>query len=97
MLDQLITRADRTDDIDYHKYIRTKIRETSQRADVWEFTPAEIKNAIEEPKNKKAPGENGVTREIYKRVYKLFPSFSTLYTVYNYKQEISPRDGRNPK
>jgi len=39
MLDHLITRDDRTDDLDYHKRIRTKIREPSQTADDREFLP----------------------------------------------------------
>ena len=81
MLDHLITRDDQADDSDYHKRIRTKIREPSQTADDREFTPAEIKNAIEELKNKKSPGEDGITGEIYKRVYQLFPSFT--YTIYS--------------
>jgi len=81
MLDHLITRDDRTDDLDYHKIIRTKFREPSQTAKDREFTPAEIKNAIEELKNRKAPGEDGITGEIYKRVYKLFHSFT--YTIHS--------------
>ena len=81
MLDHLITRDDQNDDLDYHKRIRTKIREPSQTADNREFTPAEIKSAIEDLKNKKAPSEDGITGEIYKRVYKLFPSFT--YTIYS--------------
>jgi len=80
MLDHLITIDDRTDDSDYHKRIRTKIREPSQTTDDREFTPAEIKNTMEELK-KKAPGEEGIRGEIYKRVYKLFPSFT--YTIYS--------------
>jgi len=33
-------------------------------------------------KTKKARGEDGITGEIYKRVYKLLPSFTyTIYTV----------------
>jgi len=80
ILDHLITKDDRTDDTDYHKRIRREIREPNQTEDDREFTPAEIKNAIEELKNKKAPGEDGIMGEIYKRVYKLLPSFT--YTIY---------------
>jgi len=57
MLDHFITRDDRTDNLDYHKRIRTKVRQPSQTTDDREFTPAEIKNAFEELKKKKAPGE----------------------------------------
>ena len=81
ILDHIITKDDRTDDTDYHKRIRREIRELNQTEDDREFTPAEIKNAIEELNNKKAPGEDGITGEIYKRVYKLLPSFT--YTIYS--------------
>jgi len=80
ILDHLITKDDRTDDIDYYKRIRREIREFNQTQDEREFTLAEIKNAIEELK-KKDSWRNGITGEIYKRVYKLLPSFT--YTIYS--------------
>ena len=58
MLDHLITRDDRTDNLDYDKRIRTEFRESSQRADDREFTQAEIKNVIIELKKQKAPAED---------------------------------------
>ena len=50
MLDLLITRDDQPDDTDYHKRIRTQIEEPNRTADDREFTPAEVKNAIEDLK-----------------------------------------------
>ena len=81
ILDHLITKDDRNDDTDYHKRIWREIMEPNQTEDDREFTPAEIKNAIEELKNKKAPGEDGIMEEIYKRVFKLLPRFT--YTIYS--------------
>jgi hypothetical protein len=97
ILVHLITKDDRTDDTDYHKRIQREIREPNQTEDDREFTPAEIKNAIEEIKKKKAPGEDGITREIYKRVLSCSPHSRTQYTVYACKQDVSPRDGKDPK
>jgi hypothetical protein len=34
----------------------------------------EIGNAVESMGNKKAPGEDGITGEIYKSTFKIFPS-----------------------
>jgi hypothetical protein len=45
-----------------------------------EFTPAEVKNAIADLKDKKAPGDDGITGVIHQRIYKLFPTLT--YTLY---------------
>jgi len=81
MLDHFITRGDRSDELDYHKRIRTKTREPIQTADDREFIPTEIKNAIEGLKTPKTSWEDGITGEIYKRAYNLLPSFT--YTIYS--------------
>jgi hypothetical protein len=80
MLDYLITRDDKSDDTDYHKRIRTQTEEPGQSADDRDFTPTEVTNTIEDLKNKKAPGEDGITGAIYQRVYRLFQSL--MYTLY---------------
>jgi hypothetical protein len=80
MLDNLITIDDQTDDTDYHKIIRTKIKEPNHTGGDRDFTPTEVKNAIEDLKNKKALGEDGIARVLYLRVYKLFPTLT--YTIY---------------
>jgi hypothetical protein len=55
-------------------------------------------NAIEEVANKKAPGEDGITGEIYKRVCKTF----TALTYTNYKECVRtgcfpPKNGKYPR
>jgi hypothetical protein len=42
-----------------------------------EFTLEEIRNTIESMGNKKAPGEDGVTSEIYKSSSEIFPNYIT--------------------
>jgi ribonuclease HI len=41
------------------------------------FTLEEIRNLIESMGNKKAPGEDGITGEIYKTTFETFPSYTT--------------------
>ena len=43
--------------------------------------PVEVENAIEDLRNKKAPGEDGITGAIYKRFYEHFPTL--IFTIYS--------------
>jgi len=61
IVDHLITKDDKTEDTEYQKRIRKQIKEPIQTADDRELTPAEVKDAIENLTNKKAPGEDGIT------------------------------------
>ena len=81
MIEYLIPKDEQIDDTDYHKRIRAQTEEPILTADDRDSTPSEVKNAIVDLKLKKAPGEDGVTAEIYQRVFKLFPIF--IYTIYN--------------
>ena len=81
ILDQLITKDYRTYDTDYHESFRREIREPNQIEDDREFTPAEIKNAIEKLKNKMLL-EKTESRRNQQKGFKLLPSFTyTIYTV----------------
>jgi len=42
-----------------------------------EFTSAGIRNAVESINNKKAPGEDDITGEIFKQAFKTFPKYTT--------------------
>jgi ribonuclease HI len=81
MAEHLIPKDEDKDDTDYHKQIRKQVKESIQTAEDREYTIEEVKNAIAELKHKKAPGEDTITAEIYKRVYKQFPK--SIYTLYN--------------
>ena len=65
------------DDSEFHKRAREKSQETVNTPDNREFTMAEIRNAVESLNNKKAPGEDGITGEIFKQTFKIFPKFIT--------------------
>jgi len=65
MTDHLTPNDEQSDDTDHHKRIRTLSTEPIQTADDRDYTPAEVKNAIDDLNHKKVPGEDGITREIY--------------------------------
>ena len=81
MIDYLIPKDEHMDDIDYIKRIRAQSKDPILTTDDREYTPAKVKNAIDDVNYKKAPGEDGITGDIYQRVYKQFLNF--IYTIYN--------------
>jgi hypothetical protein len=79
---EYFTSEDNAHDVDdYHKQIRVQSQETVNSPDDREFTIEEIRNTVERMDNKKAPGEDGITGEIYKQTFEIFPKFIT--TMYN--------------
>jgi len=80
ILDHHIAVDNKRDDNEHHKSIRKQIREPVNSENDRDLTPAEVMNAIEDVANKKAPGEDGITGELYKRVCKMFPTLT--FTIY---------------
>jgi hypothetical protein len=70
MSDYLIPTDDQLVDTDYHKGIRAQSKEPILTADDRKYTPIEVKKAIYDLKHNKEPGEDGITGDIYQRVYK---------------------------
>jgi len=74
MLEHFTPEDNEHDDSEFHKQVRVQSQETVNLPDDREFTITEIRNAIENMDNKKAPegitGENFLTIEI-------FPKFIT--------------------
>jgi hypothetical protein len=66
-----------TDDTDYHKQARAQSQERIDAADDKEFTVEEIRNAVASMGNKKTPGEDGITTEIYKSAFEMLPTYIT--------------------
>jgi hypothetical protein len=83
MLDYLFTKDEENNDSDYHKTIRTLTELPIQTADDREYTPEEIGNAVDAINSKKAPGDDGITSDIFQRAYIQFPNLiNTLYNEY---------------
>jgi hypothetical protein len=75
---EYFTPEDKADDDTAHRRLaRTQSQDTVDTADDKDFTLEEIRNAIESVGNKTAPGEDGITGEIYKSTFGIFPNYVT--------------------
>ena len=81
MLDYLIPKDEEDNDSEYHNSIRTKTERPIQTANNRDYSPEEMRTAIEAINSKKAPGEDGITSEILQCAYKQLPTF--IHTLYN--------------
>jgi len=68
MLEYFIPEDKENDDTDCHKQARTQSQEPVDTANDKDLTLEEIRNGVESMGNRKAPGEDGITGEIYKNV-----------------------------
>jgi hypothetical protein len=68
MLEHFTPEDKQNDDTDYHTQARTQSQEPVGMAINKDFTTEEIRNAVPSMGNKKAPGEDGMTGEIYTEV-----------------------------
>jgi len=73
MLEYFTPEDKEDDDSDNHKLAGIQSQEPVDTADDKNFTLEEIRNAKESMGNKKAPGEGGITGEIYKCSFDFFP------------------------
>jgi hypothetical protein len=77
MLEHFTPEDNVQDDSEFHKQIRAQSQGIVNTPDDREFTLAEIRNAVESMNNKKAPGEDGITGEIFKQAFETFPKYIT--------------------
>jgi hypothetical protein len=89
MMDTFAPKDNDLDDNDHHKAVRNLAEQPVNTEDDREFTTEEVGNAIAGMDNK-APGTDGITRDIYKQVFNTVPKFVTA--LYNgcLKQGIFP-------
>ena len=64
-------------DNEYHKLIRAQTKTPITIEDGEQFTPAEIKDAINEMNKNKAPGEDGITSDVLQRAFNLLSKSTT--------------------
>ena len=77
MMEHFTPADDEEKDNDYHKLFRAQKTTKVTTEDYNPFTTAEIRDAIHEMNRNKAPGEEGITREILERAYNLLPEATT--------------------
>jgi hypothetical protein len=70
---EYFTPADNEHEDDYHKHIRAQITQPTTTPDDRGFTTEEIRSIIGGTNGKKAPGEDGITGEIFKHAFNIFP------------------------
>ena len=76
-LEYFVPDDNQADDSDFHKQARTLSQHPIDTDDDKEFTVEEIRNAVASMGDKKAPGEDVVTAEIYKSTFEIFPNYVT--------------------
>ena len=77
MLEHFTPEDNQNDDSEYHKQATTQSQEPIYTADNKDFTVEEIKNSVASMGNKKAPGEDRITSEIYKNTFEILPRYIT--------------------
>jgi hypothetical protein len=77
MLEHYTPEDNELEDNNYHKQVTAITTRPTNTPDDNEFTREEIRRVIEGMDNQKAPGEDGITAEIYKQTFKILPKSIT--------------------
>ena len=67
---------DDEDDTGLHKLARFQALELADTDNDIDFTVEETRNAVASMDKKKAPGEDGITGEVYKIAFEVFPRYT---------------------
>jgi hypothetical protein len=80
MLEYFTPEDNELEDNNYHTQVRDITNRPINTPDDCDFTREEIGSVIECMNNKKAPGADGITAEIHKQTFKIFPkSITAMY------------------
>ena len=91
MLDYFTPEDNERDDNDYHKQVRVQAQQPTATADDREFTIEEIRYAVESM-DKKAPGEDGITSDIYNHTFKNFTKIHNRHVQWMLKIRSIPKE-----
>jgi len=78
MLEHLTPDDKEEDYTDLHKLARAQALEPADTNDDVDFTVEETRNAVASMGKRKAPGEDGITVEVYKSAFEVFPIYIKL-------------------
>jgi hypothetical protein len=96
MLEYFTPEANELEDNDHHRQVRDITARPPNTKDDWEFTREEIRK-VTEGMNKKSPGEFGITAEIYKLTFKIFPKSITALHNSCLKKGVFPEGWKKQK
>ena len=85
------------EDNDHHKNVRAHTEQPHNTSDDREFTIDEIRKVIEAMDNRKAPGEDNITGEIYKQTFNIFPKSITAMHNGCLRQGVFPKGWKTAK
>ena len=91
MLEYFTPDDNELEDNDHHKHIRSQIEHPPNAQDDRDFTIDAIRNIVEGMDGKKAPGEDGITGEIYKHTFNTFPKSMTAMYNECLRQGVFPK------
>jgi hypothetical protein len=77
MLEHFTQDDKEDDDTELHKLARAQALEPADTDDDTDFTVEDTRNAVASMDIKKAPGEDGMTGEVYKSAFEVFPTYIT--------------------
>jgi hypothetical protein len=75
------TLEDKEEDTHHHTEARAQALEPAEADDDKEFAIEETRNVFTSMDKRKAPGEDGITGEMYKSTFEIFPKYITA--IYN--------------
>jgi hypothetical protein len=90
MIDHITPNYEQSYDTDHHKRIRTLSTEPTQTVSDRGYTPAEVKNAIDDLNHKKAPKEGGIIGEIYRSLQTI--PFMYLHNIRVFEEKLFPEE-----
>jgi hypothetical protein len=91
MLEHFTPDDKEDDDTELHKLARAQaLKPAGTNYDI-DFTAEKTKNAVASMDKKKAPAEDGITGEVYKSAFEVFPRYITV--MYNgcLRREVFPK------
>jgi hypothetical protein len=97
MMDTFAPENEEESDNEYHKLIRAQTKTPITTEADEQFTPAEIKDAINGMNKKKAPGVDGIMSDILQRAFNLLPKSTTAMYNRCLRMAFFPRHGRELK
>jgi len=97
MLEHFTPDDKEEDDTELHKQATARALEYADTDNDIDFTVEETRNAVASMNNKKYPGVNGITGEVYKSTFEVLPRFTTAMYNYCLRRGVFPKRWKTAK